>query len=168
MHRLALSAGFILAGIQAQANLIVQFTEGAPTDRFAFTNAGDCPMQEARITVDLTASRGGLIFDVTETGAGVSVYQPFEVVEGAQSLGAVPLVADGDTGLILEVERLDPGATIAFTIDVDDTAGTAATLVSEAEISGAGIMIEAGDERISGFFGDDATARVALPPCPSA
>jgi hypothetical protein len=168
MYRLLLSACFALAGIPAEANLVVYFTEGAPTDRFEFVNESACPLQDAKITVDLTASKGGLIFDVTETGAGVSVYQPFDVVEGAEALGNLPQVADGDTGLILEVDTLDTGAAIAFTIDVDDTIGSAATLVSEAEISGAGIMVEARNQRISGFFGADASARVALPPCPSA
>jgi hypothetical protein len=168
MYRLALPFCLISAGIPAEADLVVRFTEGAPKDRFDFVNAGACPLQQAKITVDLTASRGGLIFDVTETGAGFSVFQPFDVVEGAHALGSLPQVADGDTGLVLEVEALDAGGTIAFTIDVDDTIGSAATLVSEAEISGAGIVIEARDQRISGYFGTDASARVALPPCPSA
>ena len=39
-------------------------------------------MQDLALEIDLTQSEGRLIFDTTATGAGVEVFQPFEVTHG--------------------------------------------------------------------------------------
>lgn len=152
----------------AHAELAVSFVEGAPKDRFVFENASDCALKDAVITVDLAGSSGRLIFDVTEQGAGVSVYQPFEVVAGSASLRETPIVKDGDTELKLSVIELWPGDAIAFTIDVDDTIGQRETVVAGAEITGASIVVTTQGQNASGVFGPKAAALVALPTCPNA
>ena len=57
--------------------LIVDFEESAPKDYFRLKNASETEWRIDRVEIDLRGS-GGLIFDVTGRGAGVSVYQPFE------------------------------------------------------------------------------------------
>ncbi|MEM6888080.1 MAG: aggregation factor core [Pseudomonadota bacterium] len=148
--------------------LEVRFMEGAPKDRFIFANASACPLEAAVITLDLAGSAGGLIFDVTGTGAGVSVYQPFEVVAGAESLQALPDVLDGDVGLSLAVAGLAPGHEIAFTIDVDDTINRTATMVADSEIRGASVVLDTQGGRYIGTFNGTSSATLALPPCPNA
>ena len=137
---LALSASPLSAMIRAE------FREGAPKDSFVLTHDGACPLGPLSVEIDLSGSAGGLIFDVTERGAGLSVYQPFEVEEGAALLASVSDVRDGDTALRLDLRAFPPGETIRFTIDLDDTAGASQTVISEAEIAGATL-------RVTGAFG---------------
>ncbi len=147
------------------ADVIVNFDEGAPKDRFTIINTGSCPLGDVSVVLDLGASSAGLIFDVTETGAGVSVFQPLELVAGQEFLISVPEVRDGDDSITLPINALDPGQSIAFTIDVDDTKGTSATMVSGAEIRGAEVRIDAGDAQAQGSFSDEAVAIVSYSSC---
>lgn len=147
------------------ADVIVSFDEGAPKDRFTLTNAGDCPLGKMTVVLDLGASAAGLIFDVTEKGAGVSVFQPLEFVAGQEFLMSVPEVRDGDTRLELSIDTLGPGQSIAFTIDVDDTAGSSATMISGAEIQGARVLVGNGTPIAQARFSRDAVARVAYNSC---
>lgn len=151
----------------ASADITVRFIEGAPTDRFVFEATGACPIPQARLTIDLAGSDAGLIFDVTPTGAGVEVFQPFVLVAGAEFVTATSGVVDGDQRLSLDVAALEPGAQIAFTIDVDDTIGAREITVSGAEITGARVVMEAGDQTLSAPFGPDATARIVHDGCVS-
>jgi hypothetical protein len=160
----------ILASIWAtssHADITVQFQEGAPKDRFIFENIGNCPITAASLIVDLSGSSAGLIFDVTASGAGVQVFQPFELVAGAGSLAGVPQVADGDTSLTLPVAAWAPGAAIAFTIDVDDTINQREITVSDAEITGAEVRLLSDGTAYTGVFTGDARALVRMPPCPT-
>ena len=80
---------FILAmftGSAAQANVEIKFTESAPKDRFVIENTSKCDLNNMTLEIDLSQSAGRLIFDTTATGAGVEVFQPFEVTEGASLL----------------------------------------------------------------------------------
>ena len=147
------------------ADVTVRFDEGAPKDRFVIQNTGPCALADIVVTLDLGASRAGLIFDVTAAGAGVSVFQPLEIVEGRASLSQVPEVRDGDNTLALPIAGLAEGASIAFTIDVDDTAGTQATMVSGAEIEGAKVTVLTAGRSLEGIFGTDAKAIVPLGGC---
>lgn len=147
------------------SDVIVQFDEGAPKDRFTITNSGTCPLTDATLLIDLGASAAGLIFDVTELGAGVSVFQPLELVAGRDFLSDIPQVRDGDNRLELPITSLTPGQSIAFTIDVDDTAGTAATMVSGAEIQGARVLLGAGPSPVEAVFLDNAVAQVVYDSC---
>ncbi len=147
----------------AVADIEVRFEESAPKDRLTITNAGSCALSLTSLIIDLTGSQAGLIFDVTGSGAGVSVFQPFELVSGAEYVAALPRVKDGDQIVSLQLKGLKSGQRVAFTIDVDDTAGASETRVSASEIQGATVRVG----RASGTFGKDNVARVKLPACTS-
>jgi len=66
----------------AKTTIEVRFIESAPKDRFIIKNIGECNLSEFTFSIDLTESVGKLIFDTTEAGAGVEVFQPFEIVSG--------------------------------------------------------------------------------------
>jgi hypothetical protein len=162
---LALALVLGLAAAPAAADLGVRFVEGAPKDRFEITNRAACAVERAEVVIDLAGSAAGLIFDVTGAGAGVDVFQPFELVAGAEALDAVPRVADGDRQLSLSIRSLAPGARIAFTIDVDDTLGPRGITVSDREIEGAGVRLVVAGIAASGRFSRQAEAVVKTPPC---
>lgn len=149
----------------AFSDVLVEFSESAPKDRFTIRNAGACPLEEVKITLDLSASVAGLIFDVTGAGAGVSVYQPLEIVSGHERLQQVPMVRDGDTRAAFFISSLAPREMISFTIDVDDTAGVSETMVSGAEIKGAVVIVAQGGTETMGLFDENSVARVELSSC---
>lgn len=151
----------LLTATAAQADLRVSFDEGAPKDRFRIENTGACMISQSSILLDLSTSSAGLIFDVTARGAGVDVFQPFEIVEGAGALAALPTVLDGQSQIRLDVTRLAPGETIAFTIDVDDTIGQREITVSNAEIEDATVSHLTGSGSTSATF--TALARADVP-----
>lgn len=105
----------------APTTVEVRFFEGAPKDRFQIENIGSCALGESIINLDLTQSVGKLVFDTTASGVGVEVFQPFEVVEGEIELVDGETVVDGEALLSIRVDGLPPGASVGFTIDVDDT-----------------------------------------------
>ncbi|MFK7746419.1 MAG: aggregation factor core [Roseobacter sp.] len=150
---------------QGSADVRVIFTESAPKDRFTVENTGDCALDDLEVSIDLSASAAGLIFDVTGQGAGVQVFQPLELVSGAENLKNVPDVLDGDNMITLSMRSLAPSATVAFTIDVDDTVGTRATMISGAEIQGAMIRATFRGQTIETEFSTDAVAVAALNGC---
>lgn len=115
--------------------LVVTFSEGAPTDRFTLFNASDPGWAITEVEIDLGPSNGRLIFDVTERGAGFSVYQPFEEASGTATISGRTEVTDGDTVMTLTFSRFLPGEEFGFTIDLDDTAGFSPTIVSSDEIA---------------------------------
>lgn len=158
MRYLALSLALIAAPLPAFADITARFIEGAPKDRFVFENTGNCTLEAAKLTLDLSKSAGALVFDVTNAGAGVEVFQPFELVSGADLVRTNAPVRDGDKVLSLEVADMAPGAVIAFTIDVDDTLGNREITVNETEITGSQIRIE-GDTAGSSTF-NGTTARI--------
>ena len=123
----------------AQANLQVQFIEGAPKDKFVLTNVGQCALPAGRLEIGFEDSQAGLIFDVTNAGAGVEVFQPFEITAGAQNLAGLPIVADGDQRVALDILGLERNETVAFTIDVDDTSGTREITVADSEARGTNV-----------------------------
>ncbi len=164
---LTLTSALLALAAPASANMTVQFREGAPTDRFIFDWAGACTVTQATITVDLAGSSAGLIFDVTGEGAGVEVFQPFTLVAGADLVAATSGVTDGAQSLSLEASRLEPGAQIAFTIDVDDTIGAREITVSGAEIQGAQVQLSVDNAVYLATFGTDAVARIAYGACQS-
>lgn len=157
----------LLSATAAQAELTVRFSEGAPKDRFTLTNTGDCALPRGTLTVDLGSAPAGLIFDVTATGAGVQVFQPFVVVAGADALNRLPQVKDGDSAITLEMNSLAAGQSIDFTIDVDDTAGARETTVNGSEIAGATIRATLDGVQSSGTFDTSATAIAKMALCQS-
>jgi hypothetical protein len=165
MRRLLTGLAALLVALPAWADIEVRFVEGAPKDRFVFTNTGGCATGPLTLTLDLAGSAAGLIFDVTQAGAGVQVYQPFEVVTGGTLLTAAPQVRDGDTRLVLSLSDLPVGQRLEFTIDVDDTAGSRATLVSDAEMARAGVQAQLADGTRDATFDATSRARLSTPAC---
>lgn len=158
-----LFASALIISTPAVADVVVRFDEGAPKDRFTITNAGNCALPPSSVAIDLTASAAGLIFDVTGSGAGVSVFQPFQLVSGGEYVATLPQVKDGDRVVSLKLKGLETNQRVAFTIDVDDTAGASETIVSGTEIKGATVRVG----KASGTFGTDNIARITLPACTS-
>ena len=161
--RLFLTAAAIGLGLwvnAASADVKVTFVEGAPKDRFVIENLGNCSLTSETLKLNLASSQGKLIFDVTALGQGVEVFQPFEVVEGADFLAEMPSVIDGQRELSLQIEQLPQGGSIAFTIDVDDTISAREITVTDAEIMGATIAMGESELRTASFT-NIATATLA-------
>lgn len=149
----------------AHANMTVIFDEGAPKDRFTFTNTGSCTITDAKIALDLSSSKSGLIFDVTGNGPGVEVFQPLEMVSGADALLSIPEVKDGDNQITLNIGKLNAGQSIAFTIDVDDTMGGSEIIVSNSEIQSAKVDFSQNNKTTSAVFTADAGTKIPLEAC---
>ena len=115
--------------------------------------------------MDLSTSQGALIFDVTNQGAGVEVFQPFEVVAGQDAFSAMPTIVDGQNLVELPISNLRPGANIAFTIDVDDTLGGREITVTGSEISGATVTHMEATKNTTALFDKDAQAHVVGVSC---
>lgn len=159
-----------ITSVPVHAELAMQFVESAPKDRFVLTNVGDCELTDLRVSIDLGESAGGLIFDTTGQGAGVEVFQPFEVRSGDVKLDA-GTVSDGDTELAVQVARLPAGETASFTIDVDDTlrnSDLGQIRVAGSEIAGAVVSVSDLAGRVeSAVFSEDSKAVLAFTGCAS-
>lgn len=166
MKTAALSIVLVCFATPSLADLKARFDEGAPKDRFTITNTG-CSLGATTLTIDLAGSPYGLIFDVTGSGAGVEVFQPFELTTGSELLSTRPQVADGDNRLTLDVADWPAGATISFTIDVDDTQNNREITVSNQEIVGAEVMATSTTGSARASFEEDTTATVKLSGCTS-
>ena len=141
------------------AEVVLRFYEGAPTDAFEIRASEDgCLAGPATLAIDLGGSAGGLILDVTGQGAGVEVFQPLVVTSGADFLADLPVVADGDTVLTLELAALPVGAPLRFTLDLDDTLGPRGITVAGSELTGALARLSTPGGVISAPFGADNTA----------
>lgn len=164
MTTLALSLS--ATSVFAQAQLSVEFRESAPKDRFIITNSGGCDVS-ANVSIDLANSAGKLIFDTTSQGAGVEVFQPFEIVAGADNLKNQPNIIDGDKSVELMIQSLGINDSVAFTIDVDDTLAQSdlgQIRVSGSEIKGATVLVAKNGVQ-SGTFGSNGLAQVILGAC---
>ena len=170
LKTLTISSSLALLLISAaQANVEVRFSEGAPKDRFTISNQGKCALKNLTVDLDLSQSQGKLIFDVTGAGAGVEVFQPFEVTEGQLKLASGTSVKDGDSGMSLAIKSLNPGQRVSFTIDVDDTipAGALGMIrVAGSEIKGGMVTLKQGDKKSgSAAFSSDSLAVIPLSKC---
>ncbi len=171
---------FALAMAQpVYANVEVSFFESAPKDRFVIKNISKCALENLIVEIDLTKSAGRLIFDTTAAGAGVEVFQPFEVREGSIDLISPGNaedgnaedgdVEDGDSKLSVSIASLLADETASFTIDVDDTlpkSELGKIRVSGAEIEGGLVKIGSAEGMFStGVFNSNSKTVVVLPPC---
>lgn len=164
--RMILALMFIAAvSTPALANLKVQFDEGAPKDRFTITNVGSCALGAAKVSIDLSGSPYGLIFDTTNRGAGVQVFQPFELTDGRERLVALPVVEDGDNLITLDLTGLAIREFVSFTIDVDDTVNNREITVADAEIAGAKVIMKTETQSMEATFENDATATLPTYSC---
>ena len=126
------------------ANVHIKFVESAPKDWFAVTNLTNCDLKNVQMSIDLSNSAGKLIFDTTSSGAGVEVFQPFEVRSGEIELISSDQVFDGDRALTVLITSVKSGETASFTIDVDDTMTNSELgmiRVSKSEITGSEVSI---------------------------
>lgn len=157
--------------VKMPAVIEVDFIESAPKDRFVITNVGNCALEAVIVEFDLSQSAGKLIFDTTGTGAGVEVFQPFEVVAGEIEQVSAEGVQDGDSTLALRITNLAASDSASFTIDVDDTLTNSELgmiRVSGSEITGGMVQITIGDTtQASASFDAASTALVQLPTCMS-
>jgi len=167
---LSLSCGLaLLLSATAQADVEVKFSEGAPKDRFTISNQGKCSLKNLMVDLDLSKSQGKLIFDITGAGAGVEVFQPFEVTEGDIKLASADGVKDGDSGMSLIIGSLNPGQRASFTIDIDDTIPSGARgmiIVAGSEIQGGTVSVKMGDMKpATAVFNNQSKATVPVSTC---
>ncbi len=155
----------LFAATSLQAGVQIRFIEGAPKDRFVLTNVGTCEIETSTLKIDLSQSAGRLIFDVTENGAGVEVFQPLEFVEGADALRQIPAVVDGQDTIALEIASLAAGDKLAFTIDVDDTIGQREITVTGSEIEGATVSYTDAEKTSTATFSSEAFVNVTTKDC---
>ncbi|MEM6385247.1 MAG: aggregation factor core [Pseudomonadota bacterium] len=166
LSRFIVVLGYALFPLSAFADVLVRFVEGAPKDRFDIVaGANLCGETPVSVIIDLEGSAGALIFDVSETGAGVEVFQPFELVAGRDHVTSHSPVSDGDTSLRLDLDGLSKGKKVAFTIDVDDTIGAREITVTDAEIAGASVRLEVEGETVEAEFDGDAVASLNWTGC---
>ncbi len=151
------------------ADISVSFREGAPKDRFTITNSGVCEYEKLRLRIDLTDSVGKLIFDTTQQGEGVEVFQPFETADSGLSLVGATSVKDGQKLLDIAIETLGPNKSLSFTIDVDDTLTNSELgniRVSRSEIAGGTVQLSLeNNEAYQSVFGTDTVAVLSVPAC---
>lgn len=172
MNKLITAAVFgvsLLLSPMTQANIQVDFMESAPKDRFTIKNTGACALSDLILTIDLSDSVGKLIFDTTASGAGVEVFQPFEVRQGDIKLVSAARVNDGDTGLSVSIPALPAGNAVSFTIDVDDTLPQSALgkiRVTGAEIAQSRLQLRVGEQTpLGAVFNSNSRAVVELTAC---
>lgn len=165
MTRFIISALTVSLASPVFANVDIAFIESAPKDRFVVTNASQCAIENAMLTIDLTNSEGALIFDTTSSGAGVEVFQPFEVRSGDVRLANKAKVNDGDTSLSVTIGLLPANESVSFTIDVDDTKPEGqwgSIRVAGSEMQNATVSING---VASDAFGQNSTAQLRFNPC---
>ncbi|MEM8980951.1 MAG: aggregation factor core [Pseudomonadota bacterium] len=157
----AVIASALITSSAHAGDLIVSFVESAPKDRFTIANQTGCDLSASEIVLDLSQSAAGLIFDTTGAGAGVEVFQPFEIVAGAALLASVPDVSDGQNAVALNFKDFPADAELRFTVDVDDTLKASSLgqiRVSRSEISGAVVQLGT----MTAQFDETATARLPV------
>ena len=163
--RVFFAAALICAGT-AQADIVVEFRDGAPKDRFTITNDSPCATGAiVGLSLDLVTAPAGVIFDVTGAGAGVEVFQPFEVIQGANYLLSVSDTMNGDQFLSLLLADMPAGAQVAFTLDLDDTSGGREITVHGSEIAGALALLTTTSDSLAAEFDETGVARIATA-CP--
>jgi hypothetical protein len=162
--RLITIAATLSAMQLSYANVEIRFRESAPKDIFSLENLSQCDLKDVLLEIDLSNSVGHLIFDTTAAGAGVEVFQPFEVKQGNMVLTSAIQVQDGDTSLSVRIDEIIAGETVSFTIDVDDTLPKSELgniRVSGAEIRGGAVRLSLLDkDQVTATFGNKATALI--------
>ena len=102
-----------------KTGIIISFSEGAPVDRFEIKNTSE-NWQIVDVEIDLSSSKGRLIFDTVSGGKGVEVFQPYKTVSGSAKIIKIITVKDGSDAMLLDFERFNSGQSYTFSIDVDD------------------------------------------------
>ncbi len=173
MIAVALSFSAGSAAMACGPDAIVQFSEGAPVDRFRITNESQGNWQLTALTLDLKPSAGRLIFDTERGGTGIDVYQPFVSLKGDVVLSSVEGAVDGSEQISMEFQNFEPEKSYTFTIDVDDRLTISPfgqIRVMESEIAGADVMAvfvdsEGNEAQATGTFLTDSSARISQGAC---
>jgi hypothetical protein len=164
-----LTVSIYMLSFNANADIEVSFKDGAPKDKFTLENTSTCDLNDIVMTIDLSGSIGGLIFDTTESGEGVEVFQPFEVTKGQISLNATQ-INDGDKQLTLTIKTLKANDVAGFTIDVDDTL-TRSELgnirVTDTEIKGGSVSVNIKGHEVNTPFDFNGKAVIVMSECTS-
>lgn len=168
MLRLALGLQLLIPSA-ALADLRVSYVDNSP-DVITIENRSGCDLGPFELVVDLGRSPAGLIFDTSGTGAGYAAFAPLEIIGGAEQVTGISAVTDGDSRLLLELDFLSGGASVALAVDVDDTSTASAggrTIIAGSEIAGAvaEARLTAGGPSYPGIFGTDGVAIVPLEAC---
>ena len=167
--RTFLTALLSLLPSAALADLAVTFIEASPSDLFIVENLNDCEYYDFGMQIDLRSSAGGLLFDISEGGAGASVYEPFGIAEGRDSVRSFAPVTDGDRVASILFDRLEGRGRVIFTVDVDDTLPEGLygqTVIDSSEIVGAMIVITTvGQDPATAVFLPDGRATAQLQGC---
>jgi hypothetical protein len=147
----------------------VSYVDSSP-DLITIQNRSGCNLGPFELMIDLGRSPAGLIFDTSGSGAGFAGYAPLEIVGGAEQVLGMSAITDGDDALILEMDFLSSGGSVALAVDVDDTNATSElgqTIISGPEIAGAvaEARLTAGGQSYRGVFGEDGVAIVPLEAC---
>ena len=168
---LGLLLGLPLVSNAYAGHLTVLFEEDAPKDRFIVRNDSTCLISDVSLKIDLAGSKAGLYFDTTASGAGVEVYQPFEVQSGGELLSEIPTIKDGDKVMELKFPELAPESRLVVTIDVDDSLSTTSTptMISGSEIENATIRASFNSSNNeNGNFVQSGYALIIMPDCATA
>ena len=166
----AVAFGFCVIGLAtAKAEMQFSFVESAPKDSFRIINNAACATGAVEVIIDLSTSAGNLVFDTTDTGAGVEVYQPFELVTGAEHVLSATPISDGDSMVHINLSSLSPGDEVVFTIDVDDQLASGElgqTRIAGSEIAGASAtVISNAQGAVTGNYDQKSVAVVAFESC---
>ena len=158
-----------LVAAPAVADIRVSYVDSSP-DKITIENRSGCALGPFELAIDLGRSAAGLIFDTSGAGAGYAAFAPLEIVSGAEQIDGISAVTDGDSRLLLELDFLDSGSSLALAVDVDDTSTASAggrTIIVGAEIAGAVAegRLTAGGPSYPGVFGPDGVAIVPLEAC---
>ena len=169
LTKISLAAITLLLSTASYANLTIRFIESAPKDIFVIENTSACALSAFTVDINLSNSAGNLIFDTTEVGAGVEVFQPFEVRSGEITLAGEQAVNDGNNQLSVRIERLAPNESASFTIDVDDQLSNSELgqiRVSGSEIQGASARVLINNSgSFMGVFDKRSNLSISLPNC---
>jgi len=153
----------------AMADLVVTFIEASPSDLFIVQNRTDCDFYDFGLQIDLRSSAGGLLFDISEGGAGASVYEPFGIAEGRDAVRSFAPVTDGDRVASILFDQLEGRGHVIFTVDVDDTLTEGPygqTVIDGSEIAGAMLSVTTvGEAPSTAVFLPDGHATVKLRGC---
>ncbi len=167
---LTLAAMMFAVPISVHADVEIVFEEGSPNDYMTIRNKDLCELGPVSVTIDLSTSAGGLYFDTTASGAGVSEYQPFRIYTGGDRVRSVTNVSDGGTIVTLSLTHLGPAESVGFTIDLDDSGRSGPTTIEGGEILGATAALKfdlAGDDvpPTVARFGTDGRAVISASTC---
>lgn len=155
MNDLSLIICALLIAAPSFADARVQLAEGDPNERFIISKGRSTDIGPSELVIGFAASSAGPIFDVTGSGAGGEVVQPFTftVTEGATLVDSSPILAGDTRSATLLIEIRGTAQKIAFTIDVDDTNDSREITVSDGESVGLTIPFSAQGKQISAHMG---------------